>query len=1185
MDFITFKAIIYAMKILSSLLLISIVSLQTVFCQKLVLKSGTFDSAEYPDLRSVFSLGESPDLGYCLVVFDRIPTQKDRMEMMKQGLHLMDYLPYSAYSAQIVNLNPAFDWESYHIRRVIRFDEDFKLSENLSNDLYPHWTVYGDDQVELNVQYFSNFPTAEIIGYLRLNRVDVISLDEESSLVVVRVSIPQLKSIYSAPFFSYFEEIDPEGEPENLPGRTLHRSNTLWTTSSNGLKYRGDNFRVMMQDDGLVGPHIDFQGRLNQTQCAPCSSSPNDNHGDHVGGTIMGAGNLDPRARGMAHGSELWVYNSSNNNYTVVPNLYQNQDIYITSKSYSNGCNSGYTTLTRSLDQQVRTYTSLIHVFSAGNDGTSDCGYGAGAGFGNITGGHKSGKNVIAVGNLTGISNLANSSSRGPATDGRIKPDICGMGTAVFSTVHGNQYDSYTGTSMSCPGVAGTITQLYEAYNDMHNEIPHAGLMKGIVLNSADDLGNPGPDYRFGWGSINARRAFEIIKDGSFLVDDIEQGQINSHLISVPANVERLRVMIYWSDFEGATNAAVALVNDINMKLVDPSTTEFLPWVLDPTPTVAALNANAVPGIDDLNNVEQITIDHPDAGMYEVLVNGFNIPQGPQTYHVIYYFEQDEIAVTYPIGGEGLNPGSTELIRWDAPEGNSSFTVSFSDDDGASWNVLGTAPAVARFFSWSINQGVLTPQGRIKVERDGVEGISSEAFSVIGTPTGLDVAWSCPDSLKLVWNPVNGALGYEVSMLGNKYMDSLTFTSVSEVVLGYPSSLDTWFSVKSIGENGEIGERAVAINRSPGEFGCVWSAPFTGFSANCQQAGALYCFSLIDESINTDANSDITWYFPGGTPTSSNDPSPQVCYALPGQYDVAMVVNNGVGIDSVYVSAYFDVIPVSYLPYHEGFEYHTNFINNDFWSTESIGGGAARFQITTNVALSGSQSSYLPNFGQPAGGLDELISGPINLSEITDQVTLSFRYAYRKRNADNDEWLRVFLNNDPCQETWTQRRTIRGNTLSPLVSSTQWQPSGPEDWTTVHMTNVTSIFWVENFRVKFQFESDGGNNIFLDDINIYQGAPSNDVIANLTNEEWLEMELFPNPAQDVLNIQFSSSNSELMNVGVLDASGRVLKEFGIHAQSGNNLVMIDVNDFASGVYVVRITQNGKSSLKKLVIQR
>ena len=81
---------------------------------------------------------------------------------------------------------------------------------------------------------------------------------------------------------------------------------------STGKKYNGSGINVMMQDDGIIGPHIDYQGRIDQTNV----NSNGGNHGDHVAGIIMGAGNLDPIAKGMADGVELFVYSSSNNNNT-----------------------------------------------------------------------------------------------------------------------------------------------------------------------------------------------------------------------------------------------------------------------------------------------------------------------------------------------------------------------------------------------------------------------------------------------------------------------------------------------------------------------------------------------------------------------------------------------------------------------------------------------------------------------------------------------------------------------------------------------------------------------------------------------------------------------------------------------------------------------------------------------------
>ena len=143
---------------------------------------------------------------------------------------------------------------------------------------------------------------------------------------------------------------------------------------------------------------------------------------------------------------------------------------------------------------------------------------------------------------------------------------------------------------MSCPGVSGTIAQLYHAYRDLNGgNDPDAALIKGAILNTGEDLGNIGPDFRYGWGRINARRAYEVIENGQYVAASISQGAADSYSIPVPAGVSELRIMTYWTDYEGSTSAAIALVNDVNMEVTDPNAVTYLPWLLDPTPNATGL--------------------------------------------------------------------------------------------------------------------------------------------------------------------------------------------------------------------------------------------------------------------------------------------------------------------------------------------------------------------------------------------------------------------------------------------------------------------------------------------------------------------------------------------------------------------------------------------------------------------
>lgn len=1104
---------------------------------------------------------------YRIIAFENLPDNEEKSRLKKAGIELLNYLPKNAFYAKI---STNADWSVLPSAQVIEIERDYKLSKLLIHKDYPHWTLFGDDQIELIASSYTSLSPLELNQALIRVGATKISSIESLGTVHLRINFNQLEELYASSAFYFFETLPSEGEPENFAGRTNHRSNALNTEYSGGLSYNGSGVTVMMQDDGLIGPHIDYTGRIDQSGCGGCSGSANDTHADHVSGTIMSAGNLDPANRGMANGAQLLVYGASNANYGAVPNLYDNQGLVITSKSYSSGCNAGYDGLASQLDQQIRLRPALTHVFSAGNSGSDDCGYGAGLGWGNITGGHKSGKNVIAVGNLTSSDQLAGSSSRGPATDGRIKPDICGVGTSVTSTGPDNIYFTISGTSMSCPGVSGTIAQLYEGYRDLNGgNNPDGALIKAAVLNTGEDLGNYGPDFRYGWGRINARRAFEIISTNSYVSGSVGQGDNNIHTVSVPAGVSELRIMTYWADHEGSTSASQALVNDINMVVTDPSSTNYDPWVLDPSPNPTSLNAPAIRAVDNLNNMEQVSIVNPAAGTYNISIDGFSIPQGPQEYYLVYYFVRDEITLTHPIGGEGIDNGAGTIVRWDASAGTTPFTIEYSTDNGANWNSAGTANADRRYFSW-ITPNTVTGEAKIRVTRGAQSDESDAVFSLLDAPTGLTFNWSCPDSLNFGWNPVQGATHYEVYMLGSMYMDSIGTTTSTDFTYPLQSTSSGWFSVRAFGPTGARSERAIAIEKTPGEFNCLWSAPFAGFDVDCQKAGTGHCFNFTDQSQNTDATASYTWYFPGGTPATSTLANPVVCYSTPGDYDVIMVVDNGFGTDSIYTSDYLSVSITGSLPYFDGFEDYTNLSNLDQWSVNSPGGGQA-WLITTDASLGGVKSARLFNYAQQGGALDELISGPINLSSLspTDNMTLSFRYSYRKKTSSNTEALKVFIKKG-CDESWVQRKTLIGNVLSPLTQTSPWTPQTDEDWITVHMTNVTSQYFTPDFRMKFAFESDGGNNIFLDNINLYQGAPSDDIIGIEEQANLLGSSIYPNPAEEELSVEFYMGASASAQLIVMDLSGKQISSQSLSAQVGKNLAYINVKDLSSGFYLVQL---------------
>ncbi len=148
-----------------------------------------------------------------------------------------------------------------------------------------------------------------------------------------------------------------------------------------------------------------------------------------------------------------------------------------------------------------------------------------------------------------------------------------------------------------------------------------AHLIKAIACNTAEDLGNAGPDYTYGFGMMNARRAVEAIDSNRYFISTIANAGSNTHNITVPANTRRLKIMLYWNDPAAASNADSSLINDLDLVAIEPSFTLHRPMSLNATP--ASVNNVAAEAADHINNIEQVIIENPAAGIYSANINGF----------------------------------------------------------------------------------------------------------------------------------------------------------------------------------------------------------------------------------------------------------------------------------------------------------------------------------------------------------------------------------------------------------------------------------------------------------------------------------------------------------------------------------------------------------------------------------
>ena len=325
------------------------------------------------------------------------------------------------------------------------------------------------------------------------------------------------------------------------------------------------------------------------------------------------------------------------------------------------------------------------------------------------------------------------------------------------------------------------------------------------------------------------------------------------------------------------------------------------------------------------------------------------------------------------------------------------------------------------------------------------------------------------------------------------------------------------------------------------------------------------------------------WSYSNGTSATSQNPT--IVFDTPGLYTVQLTSSDGTLSDSEIKNNFIHVLnTAASLPFWEGFEDYSSLSNIQTWDVFTSSANNA-WTIESTTGFSGAKCAKLMNFGQGTANIDELISSQIDLSTVpsTGTVTLSFRYANRKVLTANYEYLKVFISGD-CGADWVQRKTIQGNQLSSLTSTTSWKPSSQSDWVTVHMTNVTSTYFTDKFRVKFRFEGEGGNNVYLDDINLYNGSPSNELVTGIVEHSSIShLEMYPNPTDDELNVSFDLPNADDLTISLIDLSGKVIQKHLVKAKEGKNLVMMNTQELAAGMYQLLILgSNGQKTLPFIV---
>ena len=781
---------------------------------------------------------------YVVIQFKTLPTQIQKDNLKSIGVELIDYIPNNAYTASVsadINIST---FKSSLFRAVFQFKPQDKAAADLLSGNVPTHAIKIPGYADVDIIVYEKLKLADVQRAVASLYATVIQYVPGFRMFTIRIPVANAKELTNLSFVQWAEFIAPPNQQENLPGRSLHRVNIL----NDGVRnLKGDGMNIGVWDE-RASQHLDFSpaGRLVNVDAGAAGS-----HGTHVSGTIGGRGLINPVARGMAPNANIFSYYGFSGDVQVAMATAIPANTLISSNhSYHDGlgvqCGLGgasasYSLRSRNTDINLNNFPYHLHCHSSGNNQGACSG-----GWGTITGTGKSAKNNVVVGNITTAEVLSTSSSCGPVHDGRVKPEIVAMGTNVFSTYTPlNTYGTISGTSMSTPGITGTVALLAQRYKQLNaNVLPPSSLIKNIACNTAHDLGTAGPDYRFGFGRVNALAAVKILEQNRYTLNTITTGSTNDITITVPAGSSRLRVMLTWNDPAAAPNSAFALVNNLDLRVIEGANTT-LPWILNPgNPALAATQAD-----DNISNIEQVTITNPAAGTYTLSVFGEAVTTGPnQQYALTWDINQPYIEVIYPNGAESFSPSVAQVITWDNSGVTGDQTVEYSLDGGTSWTTISsTVPAATTRLTWSVPTAN-TSTALIRVSSGSLTDVSDATFKILGTPTGFTGSGiSCvAGEVIFNWTAVANATHYDIMRLntttGNFETLATNITGTNYTATGLTPNVSMWFYLRAKNNTtGAEGDRSNAINVtvSNGGGGLPTPGTISGQNAICGTPSSL----------------------------------------------------------------------------------------------------------------------------------------------------------------------------------------------------------------------------------------------------------------------------------------------------------------------------------------------------------
>lgn len=1115
-----------------------------------------------------------------LVQFYGIPDALQKTILEENGIQLISYIPQNTFVSILYGSVSKEVIAATGIRSILDMQPEWKKDERLNAHMKG-----AEGDIDIQVSFHNAGDEANIRAAVATYEARIIKDGLKAfGIYTLRLPIGKLNDLAGWYGVAY---ISPASEdvPLNFESKTATRGTVAsFPAWYGGYGLTGNGVVVGIGDNVSAMTHVDLKDRI-----INYNPQPYTNHGVHINGITGGAGIVNPKGEGMApkatlinhYYSQVWEQTTA---------MYEAHGMTVTNNSYAanvGDCRAAgvYDVGSVAIDEVSLKHKDVLHVFAAGNDGKMKCSPYP-DGYATVTGSYQPAKNNIVVTSTDKFFVNAVDGSRGPVKDGRLKPEITAVGVDVNSTTRVEEYLVAGGTSMASPAVAGGIALLSERYRQVRGPVnPRAEVLKVLMLNGATDIGNPGPDYRFGFGFMNMQRSLNMLDAGRYLMDNVGNGGTKELNIAVPAGMAKLKVMLTWHDAPGNPVSAVQLVNDLDLEVVGTAG-GHKPLVLDATP--ANILKDATEQEDHLNNTEQVVINTPAAGNYTIRVKGYKIPSGIQEYALAYDMVPAGISIAYPDSGAQVKAADRLIIYWNADEKNNRFALEFTTD-GSNWkNIADNIAADTHHYVWNVPDTINSNNCRIRLTRKNTAEVAvSRAFTINKQPVAKLSASQCPSYFNMEWGSIPGATGYEVSI--KKGAQLVPADTVSDTTYSFSGLSPDSFYYASVRPffNGVPGYRSLAIKRQPKDGNC----------ANPSSDGDLMLESLISPksgrkhtSTELKPGDNITFLIRNldNVPTNyyqlsysinngpwvseiSNTPIPEnshwqlaitgLDFSATGNYTVRAAVTNLLMEDPQHgndtITRFFRQLPNEPMdlasPFADGFEspdivsvnYDSmGFTPNGHWDyVNASDTGRLRTWVNRNITISGMRSVSMDAYKHVVTGSRNTLVGTFNLSRYDatkDEVRLDFNYILHgqiSQSEGNDVWIR---SSDTSQWQRMGTYSVTNQTVGKVQQSGSISLSDAILRGNGWFSPSTQIRFEQN-EVSVIGNRDFGKGLTLDDIRLY--TVQNDMqLLRVVSPATISCGL---PAEAPLTIQlYNSMATEQTNVQVFYRidSGAIVSE-------------------------------------------